>query len=57
MDKKYSILKEVTIQYIVCEQKEGSVLVEPIARCNTKAVALTIKRFYEKAQASGDIPG
>ena len=48
MAKKYSILKEVTIQYIVCEQKEGSVLVEPIARCNTKGAALTIKGMYEK---------
>jgi len=48
MAKKYSILQETTTQYIVCEQKEGDVLVEPIARCNSKGVALTIKGMYEK---------
>jgi len=50
MAKKYSILKEVTTTYIVCEQKEGDLLVEPIARTTNKDAALTIKGFYEKAE-------
>ena len=55
MAKKYSILQETTTQYIVCEQKEGSVLVEPIAHCNTKGAALTIKGMYEKDEENDNV--
>ena len=53
MDIKYSIQREITTTYIVCAERTDSEphLIEPVARCNTLGVALTIKGMYEKAEA------
>lgn len=45
---EYKIIKETTTQYVVCVRlKNDEHLLTPIARCDTEAVALTIKGMYE----------
>ncbi len=45
---KYQIEKHVTTEWIVTGRKEGESTREPIAKCNTQGIALTIKGLYEK---------
>ena len=52
---RYSILKEVKTAWIVCVEKEGQTEVEPIARCNSQAIALTVKGLYEKAERNDNV--
>lgn len=50
---KYQIEKHVTTEWIVtCQivtgQKGGNAVRQPIAKCNSQGLALTIKGLYEK---------
>jgi len=48
---RYRIEKHITTEFIVTAQKEGESVREPIARCNTEGIALTIKGLYEDAES------
>ena len=45
---EYEIEKHVTTEWIVTCRREGEKLREPIAKCNTQGIALSIKGLYEK---------
>ena len=47
---KYSIEKHTTVEFIVMAQVEDEMAKTPVAKCDTEAVALTIKGMYEESE-------
>ena len=44
---EYRIEKHTRVEWIVTCSKEGERIREPIAKCNSEGIALTIKGMYE----------
>lgn len=53
MTEKYTVEKHTTVEYIIISHKEPGIK-EPVAKCNSEAIALMLKSLIEAFEEEGN---